>query len=342
MRSAIYRASGDAGVIEIVDRPLPEPGAGDVRVAMHVAGVNPTDWKSRQGLSPTAVDQGGEQVPGQDGAGIIDAVGAGVDASRIGERVWVWEAAWGRAGGSAAEAVVVPAEQAVTLPDSASFDLGACLGIPALTAHRCLTVAESSPAHLGPGTLAGRTVLVAGGAGAVGHAAIELACWAGAHVIATVSTEAKADLARAAGAHAVINYRGDDPAAAIREHAPAGIDVIVEVSPGVNADLDAAVIAPHGTIACYATDGSPTMTAPIRPLMVANVRYQFVFVYGVLGPAKAAAVADVAAAVAAGALGAGVERGLPLTRFPLAQTAGAHRAVETGTVGKVLIDVVAT
>jgi NADPH2:quinone reductase len=181
-----------------------------------------------------------EIVPNQDGAGTIDAVGAGVDPSRVGERVWLWEAAWQRANGTAQEYVVLPERQAVALPDAASFDLGASLGIPALTAHRCLTVSDVGPPHLSPGALSGHAVLVAGGAGAVGHAAIQLARRAGARVIATVSSPVKAELARSAGAHAVVNYRAGDAAAEIHRIAPDGVSIVVEVAPAVNAALDAA------------------------------------------------------------------------------------------------------
>src|SRR5205085_6292663 len=176
---------------------------------------------------------------------------------------------------------------AVSLPPEASFDLGASLGIPALTAHRCLTVGETAPARLAPGALAGRTVLVAGGAGAVGHAAIELARWAGATVVTTVSSPDKARLAQAAGAHHVVNYRESDPAAAIRAAVPDGVDTIVEVAPATNAALDTAVLRPFGVVAVYAS-GDGDLVLPVRPLMVLNVRWQFVLVYTVPPEAKTA------------------------------------------------------
>jgi NADPH:quinone reductase len=226
----------------------------------------------------------------------------------------------------------------VALPPEAPFDLGASLGIPALTAHRCLTVGEGAPARLAPGVLAGRAVLVAGGAGAVGHAAIELARWAGAAVIATVSGPEKARLAAAAGAHHVVNYREGDPAAGIRALAPDGVDTIVEVAPATNAALDVAVLGPLGVVAAYASSDED-LVLPVRPLMVLNARWQFVLVYTVPPAAKAAAVDAVSAAVADGALQVGDEAGLPLHRFPLERTGDAHAAVESGAVGKVLIDV---
>jgi NADPH2:quinone reductase len=181
--------------------------------------------------------------------------------------------------------------------------------------------------------------LVAGGAGAVGNAAIQLAGWAGAVVVTTVSSAEKAALASAAGAHHVVDYRREDAAAAISRAAPDGVDIVVEVAPGVNADLDRAVVAVGATVAIYATDDTGDLTLPVLPLMSKNVGYQFVLVYTVPAEAKAHAVEDVAAAVAAGAIRVGAEAGLPLHRFPLAETGAAHAAVEAGAVGKVLVDV---
>jgi NADPH:quinone reductase len=250
----------------------------------------------------------------------------------------LWEAAWRRAEGTAQELVALPSRQVVRLQDDQSFDVGASLGIPALTAHRCLTVAELGPRRLKPGALAGRVVLVAGGAGAVGHAAIQLACWAGATVLATVSSPAKARLAAAAGASSIVDYRDEDAGERIRELAPDGVDTIVEVAPAANAALAAAVLGPEGVVAAYSSEPGKLELA-VGSLMGRNVRYQFVLVYTVPSEAKDAAVEDVTAAVGDGALPVGVEAGLPLHRFPLAETAAAHAAVEAGVVGKVLIDV---
>jgi NADPH2:quinone reductase len=338
VRAVVYSEAGGPEVLRLVERSVPDPVAGEVRVRVSVSGVNPTDWKSRSRGSADAAPFR-EIVPNQDGAGTIDAVGAGVDPSRVGERVWLWEAAWQRADGTAQECVVLPERQAVALPDTASFDLGASLGIPALTAHRCLTVSAVGAPHLSPGALSGQTVVVAGGAGAVGHAAIQLARWAGARVIATVSGAAKAELARSAGADAVVNYRAGDAAAEIRRIAPDGVSIVVEVAPAVNAALDAAVLALHGTVAVYANERGDGVELPVRDLLFRNVRYQFVLVYTVPAEAKDRAVADVTTAVADGALPVGDEAGLPLHRYPLEQTAEAHAAVEAGAVGKVLIDV---
>jgi len=307
-------------------------------VAVAVSGVNPTDWKSRVGKAAGEPLRYPEIVPNQDGSGTVTAVGDSVDPTRVGQRVWLWEAAWKRADGTAQELVALPAHQAVPLPADAGFDLGASLGIPALTAHRCLTVADAGPAYLGPGALDGRTVLVAGGAGAVGHAAIELAVWSGATVVSTVSSPEKADLASAAGAHHVVNYRTGDPSAAIRAVALHGVDLIVEVAPVANAALDRQVAAGNATVAIYARDGDE-LAVPVFAAMRANTRLQFVLVYSVAPSAKERAVGDVSAAVAAGALRVGAEAGLPLHRFPLERTGDAHAAVEAGAVGKVVVDV---
>jgi NADPH2:quinone reductase len=339
MRAIEYSVTGDPDVLKLVDRPVPEPGPGEVRVRIHRSGVNPTDWKTRRGNEPgAAVDP--PQVPDQDGSGVVDAVGEGVETALHGLRVWIWEAAHLRpAGGTAQEYAVVPARHVVLLPDIASFDLGASLGVPFLTAHRCLTVTEDGPTRLGPGTLDGRTVLVAGGAGAVGNAAIQLARWSDATVVTTVSSPEKGHLAAHAGADHVIDYRQQDVAAEVRAIAPHGVNTIVEVSPAVNAAIDAEVLARHGSVAVYANNGGSTMELPVRPSMVPNVRWQFVLVYNAPDSWRGRALEDVAAAVLDGAVRVGEEAGLPLHHYPLEQAAEAHAAVENGAVGKVLIDV---
>ncbi len=188
MRAMAYSQTGDSSVLHFVERDVPEPGAGEVRVNVVVSGVNPTDWKARAGARPGRPTPFPEVVPNQDGSGVVDAVGSGVGGFEVGDRVWVYLAAHERPTGTAQEYAVLPAERVVHLPDAASFELGASLGVPAMTAHRALTVADGGPARLGRGALDGRTVLVAGGAGAVGHAAIQLARWSGARVITTVSS----------------------------------------------------------------------------------------------------------------------------------------------------------
>jgi NADPH:quinone reductase len=338
MKAVVYSETGGPEVLQVVDRPVPEPGPGEVRVAVAVSGVNPTDWKARSGRRGGPLPFS-ELVPNQDGAGTVEAVGGGVDPARVGERVWLWEAAWQRADGTAQEYVVLPERQAVRLDDGVSFDVGASLGIPALTAHRCLTVSAVGPSRLAPGALVGLTVLVAGGAGAVGHAAIQLARWAGARVISTVSSDEKAKLAQAAGSDHVVDYRSDAAVDDIRRHASEGVDLIVEVAPAVNAAVDLAVLAPNGTVAVYASEGGDELELPMWGLMSRNVRYQFVLVYTVPTAAKDQAVLDVSAAARDGALPVGEAAGLPLHRFPLERTADAHAAVEGGAVGKVLVDI---
>lgn len=335
MKSIVYSDTGDSSVLSLAERSIADPGPGEVRVRVTVSGVNPTDWKARAGAG-IAFD---EVVPNQDGAGIIDAVGEGVSDLAVGDRVWIFLAAHGRPTGTAQEYTVLPADRAVPLPDGIGFDVAASLGVPAMTAHRALTVHEFGPARLAPGSLEGRIVLVQGGAGAVGHAAIQLAAWAGATVIATVSSESKADLARAAGAHHIVRYPDSAEADRIREIAPDGVDQIVEVSPAQNAALDVEVIANHGSIAYYANNNGEEFTAPIVASFAKNVRWQGVLVYTEGEAAHQAAVKDITEALRDGALPVGETAGLPLTWFPLEETAAAHDAVESGVTGKVLIRV---
>ncbi|GAB2587606.1 NADPH:quinone reductase [Kribbella endophytica] len=340
MKAVAHSELGDADVLRVTELDVPEPGAGEVRVRVAVSGVNPTDWKGRSGAYGAAEGELPLSVPNHDGAGVIDAVGPDTKDFAVGDRVWVSLAAYQRpASGTAQEYTVLPAQRVFPLPDSASFELGAATGIPALTAHRSLTVAEDGPSRLAPGALEGFVVLVAGGAGAVGHAAVQLARWAGATVIATVSGEAKASYAKAAGAQHVVNYRDDDAAEQIRAIAPEGIDLIVEVAAGRNNALDLAVLKNRGTIAIYANDGGTPFAIDIGQNMGLNVRYQFVLGYTFGWDKVAAGAEDITAAIAAGALPVGEDAGLPLIEFDLDRTGDAHRAVESGAVGKVLVKV---
>jgi NADPH:quinone reductase len=322
MKAALYRAYGPAAEsLRVEDVERPEPGPGEVRVRMQLSGLNPTDWKSRSGATPRPID--GFQVPHHDGAGVIDAIGADVNAGRIGQRVWTWLAAAGNRWGTAAQWSVLPARQAVPLPDGASLELGASLGVPAVTAHRAL---------FADGPVDGKNVLVAGGAGAVGHYAIELAKFFGARVATTVSGPAKAELARKAGADLVVNYRDADAADQLREFAPQ-MDRIVELAIGANLDLDLAVSGPQTYIVDYAAEATDPVL-PVRRCMNANVTIRFMLLYTIPADAIEHAVTDISRAAAAGAL-----TELPLTRFPLDEVAAAHDAVQAGAVGKVLVEI---
>lgn len=331
MKAALYDRYGPAReVLRVEDIERPEPGPGEVRVKIEASGINPTDWKSRSGATPRPIDD--FQIPHHDGAGVIDAVGPGVDRSRIGQRVWTWLAAANRRWGTAAQWTVVPEHQAVPLPAGVSAELGASLGVPAMTAHRCL---------FADGAVDGKTVLIAGGAGAVGHFAIELAKHAGARVVTTVSGPEKAKLAADAGADLVVNYREPGAADQIRRFASegsegkeggkGGVDRVIELALGANLQLDLDVIAPHAQIVTYAAEPQDPVL-PVRACMTANVLLRFVLLYGVPRPALEQAAQDITAALADGAL-----TELPVTRFPLAEIAAAHEAVEAGTPGKVLV-----
>jgi NADPH2:quinone reductase len=263
-------------------------------------------------------------VPGQDGAGVVDAVGPGVDPARVGQRVWVFHAAWRSPHGTAAQYTVVPAAQAVVLPSTVPDDQGAGLGIPYLTAHRCV---------FGDGPVDGRTLLVTGGAGAVGNAAIQLARWGGAQVLTTVSSPAKATLAQAAGAHAVLNYRDPGYVGALRSAAPDGVHRVVDVALGANLAAYLPVLRPQAHIVTYASEETDPVV-PTRALMTQNLTVGFVLVYGLSASQITHAVTDVTGALVDGAL-----RPLPAHVFALDEIAAAHDAVQAGAVGKVLVQV---
>jgi NADPH2:quinone reductase len=320
MKAALYRSMGaPADVLRVEEVGRPAPGPGEVLVRVHASGVNPTDYKARSGAVPRPIDD--FQIPHQDGAGVIEAVGAGVDPGRVGERVWLFLAAAGRCWGTAAEWTTVASRQAVPLPDGASFELGASLGVPAMTAHYCL---------FSDGPINGQTVLVAGGAGAVGHFAIELAERAGVRVVTTVSSAEKAALAEKAGADLVVNYRSPDAVKQIKAFAPS-VDRVIELALGTNLALDLAVARPLTTIVTYAAEAADP-ELPVRACMAANVNLKFILLYGVAATALDQAAADITAALAAGDL-----TGLPVRKFPLADIADAHEAAEAGAVGKVIV-----
>lgn len=325
MKAALYRHTGPAAeVLSVADVDVPAPGPGEVRVRVTASGVNPTDWKTRAGV--TGQDPEGFQIPHQDGVGVVEAVGEGVDSSLSGQRVWLHLAAFGNRYGTAAEYTVLPASRAVPLPGDAPDELGACLGVPAVTAAHCLLVRGDG----GREALQGGTVLVAGGAGAVGHYAIELAKDAGARVVTTVSSEEKAELARAAGADLVVNYREPGVIERVREFTDRA-DRVVEVALGANLELDLAVSGPGTVIAVYANEPDEPVI-PTRRFMIANATISYVLLYGVPEQELAAAVSWTADAAGSGALSP-----LPVARYGLDDIVAAHEAVENGAVGKVLV-----
>lgn len=333
MRAAVYQKKGPASeVLRIEDLTRPEPGDDEVRVRVHFSAVNPTDCKARaagERDSRSPVDRAHEmpwpyQVPNQDGAGVIDAVGQGVLDRRVGERVWVYHAAAEGPAGTAAEYTCVPQAKAVAFPDSVSMVEAAGVGIPYITAHRTL---------FADGPIAGSTVLVTGGAGAVGYAAVHLARRAGATVIATVSSSAKGELARAAGAHAIVNYRADDVEAQLRYAAPDGIDRVSDVAFIENVHTYLPLLNTHATIASYATPDTAQVSLPVGHLRRENLTVRFVGIYKLRRWMYNSAIQDITAAIEDETI-----RSYPRHRFSLDQIATAHEAVERGVVGKVLVD----
>jgi NADPH2:quinone reductase len=328
MRAISYDRQGPAAdVLTLGDLPCPAPQEGEVLVRIHVSGINPTDVKARTGFSSAMPYE--RIIPHQDGAGVIEAVGAGVSPTRIGERVWIFEAQSGRPAGTAAEFVAVPSDNAVLLPESASYEIGASLGIPALTAHRCL---------FADGDLKGRSVLVHGGAGVVGAAAIHLAKWAGAWVAATVLDPVQGVVAREAGADLVLNLHEDDVAGRIMEAtAGVGVDRIVDVDLVANLTLDLACLAKGGVISAYAMRNAGDERAiPLLQAMIAGAVFRFVYIYTVPMLAKLSAIEDITSC-----LEAGLYRPKIGLIVPLERTADAHLALEQRTViGKVLVRVV--
>ncbi|MGE3774327.1 MAG: NADPH:quinone reductase [Gammaproteobacteria bacterium] len=323
MQAAFYERTGAArSVLCVADLPVPQPAAGEVRVKLATSGVNPSDVKMRAGI------RGGDLpwpriVPHSDGAGVIDAVGAGVPASRIGERVWVWNACWGRPFGTAADYVSLPSIQAVPLPADVGFAAGACFGIPALTAWHAV--------HM-DGGCAGRQVLVTGAAGAVGHYAVQFAKAAGARVIATVSSEEKAAVARAAGADEVLFYRREDVAArALALTDGAGVDRVIEVDLAANLPAALAALRAEGDIVAYGS-GALEIAVPFLPSVLKNIRYRFFIVYHLTPTDRARAVAGLTRALEAGTLTHHLG-----PSFALAEIAAAHEAVEAGALGNVVV-----
>ncbi|HEY2926866.1 NADPH:quinone reductase [Piscinibacter sp.] len=327
MQVAYYEKTGSArDVLSIGEWPDPAPGPGEVRVRLHCSGVNPSDVKSRAGRhnSPMPFPL---VVPHSDGAGVIDRVGDGVPGARIGERVWVWNAAWGRPNGTAAQYVTLPARQAVALPEGTEMEAGACLGIPALTALHAVQ------SH---GGVRGKVVLVAGGAGAVGHYAVQFARLLGARqVLASVSSPQKAALAVQAGADAAIDYRREDMAARVRSlTGGAGIDRVIEVDIAANGVLDAELLRPGGEAVIYGS-GAPEFSLPFFPLIARNLTLHFFIVYHLGDDDRAAAQDTLARLLRKQCLTHNIAE-----RLPLAQIATAHEFVESGrVVGNVILSI---
>ena len=320
MKAAFYEKTGPAhDVLQVGEMPTPEPARGEVRVKLRFSGVNPSDVKSRMGLRSSALAFA-RIVPHSDGMGVIDAVGEGVDRARIGERVWIWNGAWGRAFGTAAEFMSLPQEQAVAMPEGTPDEAGACFGIPALTAMHAVLMA---------GGVQGKRVLVQGGAGAVGHYAVQFARELGAsQVIATVSSEAKAQLAREAGAQVVIDYKREDVAAAVmRATNNAGVDRVIEVDIAANAAVDAQCVRTGGEWVVYGSGKSP-FPLEFFPLISKNIELRFFIVYNLDREQRASAIDTLHRLIRKGSVRHNVSHRLPLSRI-----ADAHDMVAAGTAG---------
>lgn len=323
MRAAWYDEQGPASVLQIGELPDPQPGPGEVRVRVRYSGINPGDIKKRRGWLGSLMPYP-RVVPHSDAAGVIDQVGVGVPASRAGRRVWVHGAQSYRAHGTAAQYTVVPERLVVDLPDEVPDQLGACLGIPGITAHRAV---------LGDGAVTGTTVLVHGVLGGVGALAAQLATWNGATVIGTVRRSQDVPDGPVPGTAHVIALDGADPAADIRQHAPDGVDRIVEVAFSDNVDLDAAVTKAGTVLAAYGTrDDRPTL--PFWPMLFDNVTIRLLGSDDFPLEAKQQAARDLTAAARDGALSVRIAEPLPLS-----QIADAHELVDRGQRRRIVLDV---
>ena len=326
MKAAWYERNGKAReVLTIGEMPDPKPAKGEVRVKIACSGLNPSDVKRREGTRGQNIEFP-RVIPNSDGAGVVDAVGEGSRKDLLGKKVWVWNAQWGRAFGTCAEYCCLPEAQVAPLPDGVDFAAGACLGIPAMTAHQAL---------FSDGDIRNKSVLVTGGAGAVGHYAIQMAKWAGAKVAATVSSDEKARLARDAGADLVINYKREDVAKKALEFSPGGVDRVVEVDFGGNLETNVKLVKLNGAIASYASMGNPEPKVPFYTLMRRGLAVDLVFVYMMKPEERAKALSDLAVLLRENRLKHNVGR-----RFALGDLVAAHELQESGTVvGNIVIDV---
>jgi len=326
MRAAFYSRFGPAAdVIELGEVDTPQPAPGEVRVKVQFSGVNPSDAKARSGTRPGVTKPPYDRViPHSDGSGVIDAVGDGVDAARVGQPVWIWNGAWQRADGTAAEYICLPATQAVALPDGIVPQVGAVLGIPGLTAAQTV---------FGGGDVTGQTLLVSGGAGAVGHNAVQLAKWGGARVIATCS-KSSMDRVRGAGADAVFDYSDPNLAAKINE-ASSGIDRAIEVEFGINAALLGDVMKPLGTIAAYGSGKDMTPALPFGAFLFKALKLDITLIYLLPQDQRDQIIARLHSALTEGGLKPTID-----TVYPLEDCAKAHEAVMTpGRAGAVLLQI---
>ncbi len=306
MRAARYSQVGPAASVLGVDQiPIPKPGPNQVRVKLAFSGINPTDVKTRAGS--TARDMADFQIPHQDGSGVIDIVGANMDPARIGERVWIMLSAFDNVYGTAADYCIVDVANVRPLPENADLELGATLGVPAVTAAYCV---------LGDGPVDGKVVLVQGGAGGVGRAAVEIAKWAGATVVATASTPERQEVARLAGADFVFDYRDPDIIYDIRE-AVGSVDRIIEVNLPANLEMDLEVSKPDTVVVVYASTGAD-IQIPTRRLMTAGLVLEFMLLYTVAADKLSTAVSQVESALAEGARNPRVGSALPTNDPPLA------------------------
>lgn len=323
MLAAWYERNGPAAEVLQVGKMEPtEPGPGEIRIRLHASGLNPSDVKSRAGTTRKIAHP--RVVPNSDGAGVVEKVGPSVAGFAPGQRVWCFNGQWARAFGTSAQSITLPAAQVARLPEGLDFAQGACLGIPVMTAHRCL---------FADGPISGQQVLVTGGAGVVGHYAVQLAKWAGAKVIATVSSDAKAEHARKAGADHLVNYRTERVAERVK--ALGGVDRVVDVDLGANLADSLAVLRPNGVLAGYASMGKPVLELPFYGHLALNVTLRVVLVYTMPDAAKAAAVADIERWAKAGRPQFAIAR-----RFPLAEAVAAHEFVERGDkIGHVVLDI---
>ena len=317
MQAAWFDQFGPASeALTVGEQPQPEAEAGQVLVRLHTSGVNPSDVKKRAGSFPDLLDNG-FVIPHSDGAGVIEAVGSGVPANRVGERIWVYQAQYGRRFGTAAECVAIDSARAVPLPDNTGFDVGACLGIPAMTAHRCV---------FADGSVKGQTALVTGGAGRVGYYAIQWAGQAGATVIATASNPVDENACRDAGAAAVVNHRDPDWSSAVLEaNGGQPVDRVIDVDFGANLPEVLKLIRTGGTITSYASMQNPEPTLPFLKMMYMDLTVRLVIVYAMPEEAKEHAVADISEKLASGELQHRVAHALPLSDI-----ARAHELIEQG------------